>query len=68
MSLRAVVRQFGSEAEASIAVAILRANGIAAETKSIGGGFNTTFAGPTAVIAMAADVDRARAVLDAPSK
>jgi hypothetical protein len=64
MSLRAVVREFGSEAEAAIAAAALRANGIAAETQSAGVGFHTSMAGRTAVVVRESEVDRARALLD----
>ena len=68
MSQRAVVREFGSEVEASIAVAVLRAHGIDADTKAIGFsiGFSTTMAGPTAVVVSADDIARARMVLDKP--
>jgi len=66
MSLRAVVREFRSEAEAALAAATLRANGIDADTTAsrFGISFTTTMAGPTAVSAPSGEIDRARAVLD----
>jgi hypothetical protein len=61
-----VVREFRSEAEAALAVATLRANGIDAETKpaSSSVAFLTSMAGPTVVTAPEGDIDRARALLD----
>jgi len=70
VSQRAVVREFRSEAEAALAAATLRANGIDADTSAsrLGISFTATMAGPTAVTAPSHDVDRARAVLDRLSK
>jgi hypothetical protein len=66
MSFRSVVREFRSEAEAAIAAATLRANGIDADTTAVGFGmgFHTSMAGPTAVTAPSRDLDRAKAILD----
>jgi hypothetical protein len=62
MSSVAVVREFSSEVEASLAAAMLKAKGIHTELCPVGSGLS--FAGRTAVIASAEDVARARALLD----
>lgn len=66
MSRRTIVREFGSEAEAAVAAATLRANGIDADLRPSGYavGMTGAFGGPTAVVADVFDVDRARELLN----
>ncbi|MGH7617734.1 MAG: putative signal transducing protein [Gemmatimonadaceae bacterium] len=69
MSPEAIVREFQSEAEAALAAAALRANGIHVEMRSAGMDFfHTSMAGRTVVVARAEDVARARQLLDTPAR
>ena len=69
MNRPTIVREFGSEAEATLAVATLRANGIDADVRPTGYavGMTGAFAGPTVVIADSLDVERAKDILDGPA-
>jgi len=68
MSREAIVREFNSEVEASLAVAVLRANGIDAVTRPADLAVRTSLARQTAVIVRAEEVARARALLDSPAR
>jgi hypothetical protein len=70
MDAEVSLREFGSEVEAEIAAAALRANGIRAETRpgsGIPANLRTTLAGPTVVLVSAEDVERANEILDTPA-
>jgi hypothetical protein len=67
MSREAIVCEYASEAEATLAAASLRANGIHAEVQAAGMGlFHTSMAGRSLLVARAEDVARARKLLDTP--
>ena len=68
MSREAIVREFNSEVEASLAVAVLRANGIDAVTRPADLAVRTSLARRTAVIVRAEEVARATALLDSPAR
>ena len=68
MSREAIVREFNSEVEASLAVAVLRANGIDAVTRPADLAVRTSLARQTAVIVRAEEVARATALLDSPAR
>jgi hypothetical protein len=68
MSTEVILRRFGSEVEAALAVATLHANRIHSEVRSDSSsrGYHTSLAGPCIVVVEAKDVVRARQLLDTP--
>jgi type III secretory pathway lipoprotein EscJ len=68
MSDQVVLTEFPSEVEASLAVAVLAANGVHAEVRRSGSGFYMTMAGRTAILVDKRDIARARQVLGPPGQ